>query len=61
MKKYSGQTMWVLICVWTVIMVWFWYVAYQFMTWNGNLWFALIVSYVAVLFPILSFADVKWE
>jgi len=58
MKKYSGGIAWLLVAVWTIIMIWTWYIAYQHLHWDSYLWFALLVTYFAVLFPIFAFADV---
>lgn len=58
---YTYRTMWVLIAMWTIVSVWTWYIAYEHLNWNGNLWFALFATYVAVLFPIVAFSNVKFE
>ena len=57
--KYTYQTMWILVAIWTIISVWTWYIAYEHLHWNGNLWFALGVTYFVALLPIVAFSDVE--
>ena len=59
--KYSGRAMWLLISIWSIIMVWISYVAYEHMNWDGTLWFALLVTYIAIVFIIIAYADIDWS
>lgn len=58
---YTYRTMWVLIAVWTIVSVWAWYIAYEHLNWNGNLWFALFITYIVILFPIIAFSNIRFE
>lgn len=57
---YSSRTMWLLIAIWSIIMVWLSYIAYEYLNWNGTLWVALAVTYVVILPVIIVHSDIKW-
>ena len=59
-KGYSYRTMWLLVTIWTIAMTWIFYITHEHLNWNGMLWGALLITYVVVLTPILSFSDMEW-